>query len=74
MANLSKIDFCQFEKDLQRSNGTIAEEEGEASDEIVSTNKKAPKLDDYKSISFGEKKELMPRFNGTLPPPLPPMS
>ena len=73
--NLSKIDFCQFDKEFgldKKSNGTINEEEDEASDEYVSTTKK-PKLDDYKSMSFGEKKELIPRFNGTMAPPAPPM-
>ena len=53
----------------KKSIGTINEEDGE-SDEITnnSTAKKV-KLDDYKSMSFGEKDEIIQRFNAPPPPP-----
>lgn len=57
----------------KKSIGTINEEDydDEASDEIVMSTNKKVKLDDYRSISFGKKDEIISRFNAPPPPPPP---
>jgi hypothetical protein len=43
----------------KKSIGTINEEDEESDEIVMSTSKKVKQLDDYKSISFGKKDEII---------------